>query len=132
MAIDVPKELAEAEGRLPVIVDREMPLDMTIRTIALTIAQRHVGDTVIREGNLYTQLKMDNKPIKPVSVDDVMNAALVFERYLWGEWSKGIAENALESTMTDVAAYVEKQFEAGKKERVTGAPEQGGREPDMP
>jgi len=108
--IDVHKELTEANARLPINVDREMPLDVSLRTIALTIAQRHVGDTCIKEGNLYQQVKMDNKLGDPVSVEHVIRAALVFERYLWGEWSKGIAENALENVSTEVADALEQAF----------------------
>lgn len=111
--VDVEQELAEANARLPVALpDREMPLDIQLRSIALAVAQRHVGDTCIKEGNLYQQVKMDNKLGPPVSVDMVVRTALVFERYLWGEWSKGIAENALAATDKLVADALEKEFEA--------------------
>ena len=88
-----------------------MPLDITMRVVALGIAQRHVGDTVVREGDLYQQLKMDNKLGRAVSIDDVVRAALVFERYLWGQWSKGIAEQALQETSTELADVLEKVME---------------------
>jgi hypothetical protein len=87
-----------------------MPLDIQLRTIALTIAQRHVGDTVVKEGNLYQQLKMDNKLGTAVSLDDVVKIALVLERYLWGEWSKGLAEHAIAQTSTDLADALEEEF----------------------
>ena len=109
--IDVPAELANAEARLPVVVDNAMPLDFSLRLMALTIAQRHVGDTAVKEGGLYQQLKMDNKLGDAVSVDDVIRAALVFERYLWGEWSKGIAENAINAVSTDAADAIEKMLD---------------------
>lgn len=109
--IDIQQELDEANARLPVVLpDNPMPAPFAIRSLALTIAQRHVGDTTIKEGNLYQQVKMDNKLGGPVSVEDVIRAALVFERYLWGEWSRGIAENALEATLTEVADAVEREF----------------------
>lgn len=109
--IDVEKELAEANARLPVVLpDQGMPLDIQIRSIALTIAQRHVGDTCVKEGALYQQLKMDNKLGHAVSVNDVVRTALVLERYIWGEWSKNIAENAMNSTMTEVADAIEREF----------------------
>ena len=109
--INIPKELAAVDSRLPIHVDREMPLDITMRVVALGIAQRHVGDTVVREGGLYQQLKMDNKLGHTVSIDDVVRAALVFERYLWGQWSKGIAEQALQETSTELADALEKVME---------------------
>ena len=60
--LDVPEEWAEANSRLPVnLGDYQMPLDIGIRSVALTLAQRHCGDTVVREGNLYQYLKADNK-----------------------------------------------------------------------
>lgn len=108
----IQKELSEANRRLAINVDKDMPLDITLRTIALTVAQRHVGDTVVREGGLYQQLKMDQKTIRPVEVQDVLNAALVFERYLWGEFSKGLAENAIKATASDLAEEIERQFDA--------------------
>lgn len=110
---EIEQELAEANARLPVALpDRGMPLDIQMRSIALAIAQRHVGDTCIKEGNLYQQIKMDNKLGRPVSVEDVLKTALVFERYLWGEFSKGIAENALGATATAAADAIEKELEA--------------------
>lgn len=112
MAIDVERELAEANARLPVAIpDGPMPLDIQIRSIALAVAQRHCGDTVVSDAPMYQQLKMDNKLGDPLSVDHVIRAALVFERYLWGEWSKGIAEHALEQTTTEVADALEKEYQ---------------------
>jgi hypothetical protein len=52
--IDIKVSLAAAQAALPVALpDANAPLDMTIRMLALTITQRHIGDTVIREGNMY-------------------------------------------------------------------------------
>ena len=113
--IDVEKELSEANARLPVsLTDASLPMEFQIRSIALTLAQRHVGDTCVKEGGLYQQLKMDNKLGHAVSVDDVVKAALVLERYLWGEWSKGIAENAIAATMTKVADAIEAEFDKNR------------------
>jgi hypothetical protein len=111
--IDVEQEIAEANARLPVALpDREMPLDIQLRSIALAVAQRHVGDTCVKEGGLYQQLKMDNKLGDVVSAEHVLRTALVFERYLWGEFSKGIAENAIAAVSTAAADAIEKEFEA--------------------
>lgn len=110
--IDVKSELADANAKLPLALpDSPVPLDFQIRSIALTLAQRHIGDTCVKEGALYQQLKMDNKLGHTVSVDDVVRAALVFERYLWGQWSKGIAENAIEATTTDLADAIERELQ---------------------
>lgn len=100
--IDVSKEITEANQRLAIRVDREMPLDITIRSIALTVAQRHCGDVTVKEGNLYQQLKMDNKLAGPLTVNHVLHAALVFEMYLWGKWSKNIAEEAIETVLGEL------------------------------
>ena len=117
MTVDVEKELTEANARLPINMDStSVPLDMQMRTIALTLAQRHVSDTCVKEGALYNALKMDNKLGNVVSLDDVVHTALVFERYLWGEWSKGIAEHALESTMTQAGDALEKIYREGVDE----------------
>lgn len=119
MAIDVEKELADANVKLPVVLpDTAMPLDFTIRSMALTIAARYVADTCVKEGGLYQQLKMDNRLGHNVSLDDVIKAALVMERYLWGEWSKGIAENAIEATATAAADAIEREL--GRREAALG------------
>lgn len=113
--MNIQEEIDEANKRLPVALpDSPLPIDYQIRCTALLIAQRHVGETCVKEGALYQQLKMDNKLGHVVSVDDVVKTALVFERYLWGEWSKGIAENALNATMTEVADAIEDEFEKRK------------------
>ena len=112
MTIDIPQELAEAQQRLPVVIDSDtIPLEINLRIMALSIAQRHVGDTSVKEGALYNALKMDNKVLEPANVDMVLKVALVFERYLWGEWSKGIVENALAATQHRVADAIEKEFQ---------------------
>ena len=105
--IDVDKEIEAADARLA-INNRslEMPLDITIRSIALTVAQRHCGDVTVKEGNLYQQLKMDNKLTGPLTVNHVLHAALVFEMYLWGKWSQDIAGKAMEHVLGELDAAV--------------------------
>jgi hypothetical protein len=118
MAIDVEKELNDAQQRLPVLIpDGPMPLDIQMRSIALTVAARFCADTTVKEGGLYQQLKMDNKLGNTISVEHVLKAALTFERYLWGEWSRGIAEHAVEQTSTEAADAVEAAFKEKLKER---------------
>lgn len=121
MSIDVKKELDEANARLPVIIDGPLPTEIQVRSIALTIAQRHTGDTVVKDGVMYQQYKMEGKNLKPLSYDDVLKAAIVFERYLWGEFSKGIMENAMEATSTDFADAMEKEYQKREKGQ-DGAP----------
>lgn len=106
--IDIPQEIAEANARLPIDMSQtEMPLDMTIRSMALSIAQRHCGDTTVKEGNLYQQLKMDNKLGGPLTTEDVIRCALIFEMYLWGKWSQDIAGKAMEQTLGELNAAIE-------------------------
>lgn len=101
--LDVSKEITEANARLPIDVSNvNMPLDMTIRSIALSVAQRHCGDTTVKEGNLYQQLKMDNKLAGPLTVEHVLRCALIFEMYLWGKWSQDIAGKAMEHTLSEL------------------------------
>lgn len=121
--LNVAEEVADAKARLPInLTDQPMPLEMSIRAIALTLAQRHVGDTVVSDGGLYQQLKLDNKGIRAVSVQDVVNSALVFERYLWGEWSKGIAEHALEQTLTEAGDAIERELKNATAENEDAEP----------
>ena len=106
--LNIGTEITEANERLAINVDREMPLDITIRSIALTVAQRHCGDTTVKEGNLYQQLKMDNKLVGPLTVEHVIHCALIFEMYMWGKWSKDIAGKALEQTMEEMNKAIER------------------------
>lgn len=108
---NVSQQIAEANARLPVDLGQmSMPLEFQIRTIALTVAQRHCGDTTIKEGNLYQQLKMDNKLAGPLTVDHVIHAARVFEMFLWGKWSAGIAGEALTKTLDEMDEALKKEF----------------------
>lgn len=105
---DLSTEIAEANKRLPIDMSNvEMPLDVTIRSVALSIAQRHCGDTTVKEGNLYQQLKMDNKLAGPLTVEHVVHCALIFEAYLWGKWSQDIAGKAMEQTLGELDKAVE-------------------------
>lgn len=100
---DVSKEIVAADARLAINTSNmEMPLDITIRSIALSVAQRHAGDRTVKEGNLYQQLKMDNKLGGPLTTEDVVRAALVFEMYLWGKWSQDIAGKAMETVLGEL------------------------------
>ncbi len=100
---DVSKEIEAADNRLVINnTALEMPLDITIRSIALAVAQRHAGDRTVKEGNLYQQLKMDNKLGGPLTTEDVLRAALAFEMYLWGKWSQDIAGKAMETVLGEL------------------------------
>ena len=105
---DVGRELAaEAKVHALDLSGVNMPLDMTVRSVALTLATRHCGDRVVKEGNLYQQLKMDNKLAGPLTEQHVVYCALVFERYLWGEFSKGIAGDAVKSALDGVTEEID-------------------------
>lgn len=107
--IDVSKEIVAADTRLAINnTNLEMPLDITIRSIALSIAQRHAGDRTVKEGNLYQQLKMDNKLGGPLTTEDVVRAALAFEMYLWGKWSQDIAGKAMETVLGELDKAVQR------------------------
>lgn len=110
-SLDVGKEIAEASQRHAIDISQSnMPLDMTVRSVALTLATRHCGDTVVSEGNLYQQLKMDNKLAGPLTPSHVIHCALIFERFLWGEFSKGLAGEAMANAMDEVEKVVSEKF----------------------
>lgn len=107
------KEIEAANLRLPLDTSATvMPLEMTVRSMALAIAQRHCGDTTVKEGNLYQQLKMDNKLMGPLTVSHVMHAALIFERFLWGEFSKGLVKDAMKSALDEADEVMKDHFDA--------------------
>ena len=105
----ISKQLMAENARLPIdISNMALPTDMSIRSIALTLATRHCGDRTVKEGNLYQQLKMDNKLGGPLTTADVVRCALIFERFLWGEWSKDIAKEALTDALQEMEDALEK------------------------
>jgi hypothetical protein len=109
--LNVSNELAAASGTHAIDISQtNMPLDMTVRSVALTLATRHCGDTVVSEGNLYQQLKMDNKLAGPLTPSHVIHCALIFERYLWGEFSKDLAGDAMASALNEVEKVVSEKF----------------------
>ncbi len=109
--INVNKELSEASPTHAIDISQtSMPLDMTVRSVALTLATRHCGDTVVSEGNLYQQLKMDNKLAGPLTPGHVIHCALIFERFLWGEFSKGLAADAMANTLDEVDEVIREKF----------------------
>lgn len=121
-------ELAQANERLPIDLSQmTMPLDMQVRSVALTLAQRHCGDTTVKEGNLYQHLKMDNKLAGPLTVEHVIHCALIFERFLWGEFSKGIAADAMANVIDEVEEALKAKFEGNEEESPT-RPHSGGTE----
>lgn len=108
---DVGEQITQANERLPVDLSQmAMPLDMQVRSVALTLAQRHCGDTVVSEGNLYQQLKMDNKLTGPLTVEHVIHVAIVFERFLWGEFSKGLVHDAVGTALDEADAALKEHF----------------------
>ncbi len=109
--LNISNELAVAGGTHAIDISQtNMPLDMTVRSVALTLATRHCGDTVVSEGNLYQQLKMDNKLAGPLTASHVIHCALIFERYLWGEFSKDLAGEAMASTLDEVEKVLADKF----------------------
>jgi hypothetical protein len=108
---DVGKEIAEASQRHAIDISQSnMPLDMTVRSVALTLATRHCGDTTVKEGNLYQQLKMDNKLAGPLTPGHVIHCALIFERFLWGEFSKGLAGDAMAASLDEIEKTIGDKF----------------------
>lgn len=110
-----PTEEALADENTHLALDlskQELPLEMALRSTALTLAIRHTGDRTVKEGNLYQQLKMDNKLGNALTVNDVIYVALIFERFLWGEWSKGLAADAMDKTLNELDEVMKREVDA--------------------
>lgn len=109
--LNVTNELAIAAGTHAIDISQtSMPLDMTVRSVALTLAVRHCGDTVVNDGNLYQQLKMDNKLGGPLTPSQVIYCAGIFEQYLWGAFSKDMAGSAMTSAMDEMEKAMAEKF----------------------
>lgn len=125
--LNVTNELAAASGGHAIDISQtNMPLDMTVRSVALTLATRHCGDTVVSEGNLYQQLKMDNKLAGPLTPSHVIHCALIFERFLWGEFSKGLAGDAMADALGEAEDAIKKHTDEAFKDEEPIRPHSGG------
>jgi hypothetical protein len=122
--LDVQKELAAENTKMAVDISGvSLPLEVQVRSVALTLAVRHCGDTVVSEGNLYQQLKMDGKLGGPLTVDHVINCARLFEAFLWGKWSKGVAAEVIEKTIKDAEDIINEELDRKFDSETEGKPE---------
>ena len=94
--VDVEVDLAEGKplnpmeemiASVPSVANMQLDLtkDEKLRTTALMLAVRYHQDTVVKEGELYQQMKMDQKQLRTTSAKIVVEYAWEFEQYLRGE-----------------------------------------------
>ena len=94
--VDVEVDLAEGKplnpmeemiASVPSVANMQLDLtkDEKLRTTALMLAVRYHQDTVVKEGELYQQMKMDQKQLRTTSAKIVVEYAWEFEKYLRGE-----------------------------------------------
>lgn len=108
--IDVTKEIERANAALPIPVNNyQMPLDITIRSVALSVAARYIGDTSVKDASFYQALKLDNKLGPTADLNLLLHYALYLERYLWGEWSKDIAGQAMTQALNEMDKAIKQE-----------------------
>lgn len=75
---------------LPVEVS-SAPLGLTheegIRATALAMAVRYHGDTIVKDGQMYQQFKLEGKNMQPTAPLLILQIAMDFERYLRGDYA---------------------------------------------
>lgn len=77
--------------------------EIKIRSIALAMATRHHGEAVIQDADMYRMLKMENEHrITPLTPQMVVDTAVLFERYLLGEFSRGLTDDVLAEVMNEI------------------------------
>lgn len=87
----ITNEADEFLGPLPAeVANAPLFLDpaQSVRTLALTMAVKYHGDTIIKDGGMYQQLRMEQKDIQPTHVNVVLKTAIEFERYLRGDYAE--------------------------------------------
>jgi hypothetical protein len=71
-------------GLTPQIADT--PLDLTkdekLRSMALMLAIRHHGDTVIKDAGIYQQYKMEGRNMQPLNDELVIATAVRYEAFI--------------------------------------------------
>jgi len=91
--------------RLPVDVSiDELPVEAKIRTIALMMATRYHAQGVIKDAPMYLQLKHEGAAMQALTPQVVIETARLFERFLLGVFSRGLAEEAMEEVAAELLA----------------------------
>jgi hypothetical protein len=104
---DAVGEASSADAQLPVAIGNyQLPLPFAIRSMALSIAGRYIGDVAVKDASYYQALKLDNKLGPSADLQLLLHYAMNLERYLWGQWSKDIAGEAMEKTLDELDAAV--------------------------
>ncbi len=62
-------------------------MDM-LRVTALGMAVRYYTETIIKDGVMYQQKKMEGANLQPASHEGVLRCAISFERYLRGDYAE--------------------------------------------
>ncbi len=89
------------------IKDAPLQLDAAtgVRMTALMMSVKYHAETTIKDGQLYQQIKLENKPIETLTNSKVLQTAIEFERYLRGDY----AEMADKLVMGDFSKWLEAQ-----------------------
>jgi len=96
--------MAEAVGG-EVVVPVPISRDDGIRMMALSMAIKHIESTMLRDGALYQQLKLDGREIGVLRANAVLEKAIDFERYLRGDY----ADMAAQIVNMDFEAWLKEQ-----------------------
>lgn len=67
---------------IPEMADQPIPVGVAIGAVALNMAIKFCDATVVKDGVMYQQLKLENKKIGTIGLDDVFDVAQRIERHL--------------------------------------------------
>lgn len=102
------RETADAAGQqIAPIMDASLSLtkDEQIRSMALAMAVSYHKETIVKDGQLYQAMKSAGTNLRQTAPIQVIDAALVFEGYLRGEYNEFVAsmvigvQNALDDAI---------------------------------
>ena len=93
------RQTAEAAGQqVAPIMNASLNLtkDEQIRSMALAMAVSYHKETIVKDGQMYQAMTAQGKNLRPTAPIQVIDAALVFEGYLRGEYNEFVASMVLE------------------------------------
>lgn len=62
--------------------DIDLTLDQKVRAMALTLAVKYHADTVIKDGAMYQQYKLEGRNMRTLNTDMVLETAIVYEAFI--------------------------------------------------
>jgi plasmid maintenance system antidote protein VapI len=125
---------------LPGVENAPMSPAVGVAAVALSLAIKQVDSTLVKDGVLYQQYKMEGKNIKAIGLEDVFETAIAFERHLMSAPNRlsdmildGLASAIANGDLDGLGDEREEQPDQQRRDAIDQAfTMRAGRQPDHP